>query len=295
MATTTTVVITSYADGELLRKLLDVVISSDVDRIVLMYGGCATDTNYLEQIGDPRLFFEFETQRLGKCVALNRSLKYVKGDYVFLLSGDISISPDIFSSSVLSFTDNVGVVIPKVTPRESRGLAGIIGSVLWNLHDVELSYLSHNGFNAHGGEFLAIRTSLLSELPPIVNDDAYLCINARGKGYRVLYNDRLTVSNLIPSTLGDLFQQRIRINFGHLELMKMKMDPLVMTTLVRSDRKRFFAIMLSFIRKYPRELLVLPLACILETFSLIIASMKLRRGATYLRWPIASRDARLKD
>ncbi|MEM0155453.1 MAG: glycosyltransferase [Thermoplasmataceae archaeon] len=290
MIPVSTVVITSYNDGKMLDDLVRVVISSDVDRIVLVCGGTGADSEYIKHLNDPRIIVEIEEERGGKCIALNRSIKYIEGEYVFLLSGDIEINADIFQRSLLAFSEKVGAVVPRVVPKRTRGFTGIVGSVFWKLHDVELSYLSRCGFNAHGGEFLAIRRKFVNELPLVINDDAYLCINARENGYGVFYDDALTVRNMIPPTLIELLIQRIRINFGHLELLRMKMDPAVLTTLIRSDRGKFLSILALFARKYRRDLVALPFACALEVFSLIIASRKFRRGFSYLVWPLASRD-----
>jgi cellulose synthase/poly-beta-1,6-N-acetylglucosamine synthase-like glycosyltransferase len=290
MAPVSTAVITSHNDGKMLDDLVRVVVSSDVDRIVLIYGGTSADSGYIDSLKDPRIIMEREEERQGKCAALNRSLKYIEGDYVFLLAGDIEINADIFRRSLLAFTERVGAVVPRVVPKKRRGLTGIIGSVFWKFHDVELSYQSKGGFNAHGGEFLVMRRKLVNEIPHVINDDAYMCINAREKGYDILYDESLTVRNTIPSTLRELLVQRIRINFGHLELLKMKMDPSVLTTLIRSNRKRFLSIMALFARKYRRDLLALPFACALEVFSMIIAGRKFKHGYSYLLWPIATRD-----
>ncbi len=288
--TASTAIITSFDDGLSLRRLLDSVIQSNVDQIVLMYGGERTDRDYLNALQDDRLIYEEEKERLGKSESLNRSFKYALGDLVFIVSGDISVENNVFDRCAGAFSDDIGVIVPHVIPAPMGGIHGKIGRVLWKLHDCELHYMSARNINAHGGEFVAIRKKLLSDLPKIVNDDAYLCMSARNSGYRVVYREDILVTNELPGTLLDLFVQRIRINFGHQELLKMKLDPLVMTTLIRTDRRTFFSIMTTFLKRYPEEILMLPLVCFMESLALLMAWHHARKGKSYHKWPIATRS-----
>jgi len=269
------------------------VIASDVDRIVLMYGGNRTDKEYVSSLADQRLILEEEKDRLGKAESLNRSFRFAAGELTFILSGDIQIEEDIFKRCFDAMEDDIGVIIPRVVPEPVKGLHGKIGSALWKLHDTELEYMSKRNLNVHGGEFLAIRRKLLPILPRIVNDDAYICLNAKRLGYRVEYRDDIKVRNQIPGTLIDLLIQRIRVNFGHQELLRMNLDPLVMTTLIITDRKTFFSIMVSFLKRYRKEILILPLVCIVEALALILSRSHLKKGKSYYKWPISNKDIRL--
>ncbi|MCL4359243.1 MAG: glycosyltransferase, partial [Candidatus Thermoplasmatota archaeon] len=163
--TASTAIITSFDDGLSLRRLLDSVIQSNVDQIVLMYGGERTDRDYLNALQDDRLIYEEEKERLGKSESLNRSFKYALGDLVFIVSGDISVENNVFDRCADAFSDDIGVIVPHVIPAPMGGIHGKIGRVLWKLHDCELHYMSARNINAHGGEFVAIRKKLLSDLP----------------------------------------------------------------------------------------------------------------------------------
>ncbi len=255
-----------------------------------MYGGERTDRAYLSGIRDGRLIYEEEKERLGKSESLNKSFKYALGDLVFIVSGDIFVENNVFDRCAGAFSDDIGVIVPHVIPAPMGGIHGRIGRALWELHDCELRYMSAKNLNAHGGEFIAIRKKLLSDLPRIVNDDAYLCVSARNSGYRVVYRDDILVTNELPGTLFDLFVQRIRINFGHQELLKLKIDPLVMTTLIRTDRRTFFSIMASFLKRYPEEIFILPVVCFMESLALLVAWYHARKGKSYHKWPIATRN-----
>jgi len=285
-----TAVIISYDDGVIFKNLLQEVIRSQVARIVVMIGGHNGESDFLKNIDDSRLIYESNNDRLGKCECLNRALKYVAGDYVFVISGDIELNHDIFEKLILCFSEDVGVIVPKVIPRKTPGLHGLVGDIIWKLHDVQLTYLSERGLNVHGGELIAIRRSLLNKLPLVVNDDAYLCISAKNSGYSVIYNNNVTVNNFLPTCIRDLVRQRIRINFGHQQLLRMKFNPLVMSTLLMTDRKVFFDIMRVYMRRHKRDALVLPMVFLIELLSVVIARIQIHQGKNYLIWPLVKRD-----
>ncbi len=290
--TSSTAVIISYDDGPILKNLVHEVLKSDVSRVVVMYGGHNGESEFMKSIDDKRLVCDENTERLGKCECLNRSFEYLIGDYVFVMSGDMEVDSDVFSKLISGFRDCVGVVVPKVIPRKSRGIHGLIGEIIWKLHDIQLSYLSERDLNVHGGELIAIRRSLLKKLPLVVNDDAYLCISAKNSGYSVIYDNSVTVHNFLPTGIRDLISQRVRINFGHQQLLRMKFDPLVMSTLLFTDRSVFFDIMLIYLKKYPRDAFGLPFVFLIELLSVAVARIRIRQGKNYLIWPIIKRDFR---
>ncbi len=285
-----TAVVISYDDGLTLYRLIKEILVSDVSRVVVMYGGHNGESESLRKIQDTRLILEENEERLGKCECLNRALTHVTGDFVFVMSGDIEIDHGVFERVLSSFSDDVGVVVPKVQPRKERGIHGILGAMIWKLHDIQLSYLSARGMNVHGGEFIGIRRSLLKTLPLVVNDDAYLCLSARSSGYYVAYNEGAIVHNFLPLNTYDLIRQRIRINFGHRQLLNMKMDPLVMSTMVLTNRKIFFDILRIYLKKYPRDAFVLPLVFFIELLSITVAQIHIISGKSYLIWPLIKRN-----
>jgi hypothetical protein len=58
------------------------------------------------------------------------------------------------------------------------------------------------------------------DVPELINEDAFLCLRAEVNGLSVNYLKDGEVHNLVPSNPMNLFQQRRRVNFGHIELKK---------------------------------------------------------------------------
>ncbi len=83
-----TAIIFSYNDGDLVLSPLIAVLASDVDQIILLYGG-ESISEELRNIEDTRLIKVLETERKGKVRALNSILPNVWGDLVFLIWGRI--------------------------------------------------------------------------------------------------------------------------------------------------------------------------------------------------------------
>jgi cellulose synthase/poly-beta-1,6-N-acetylglucosamine synthase-like glycosyltransferase len=284
-----TAVIFSYNDGELLLSSLRAALRGNVEEIILLYGGNDIPME-VEMISDRRLVKVHEEERKGKVKALNSILPLITGDIVFLISGDISFDPAIFDKCEERFDKGVGAISARVLPKGSKSLTGDIASLMWELHDFQLSFLSRLGMNVHGGEFLCVRGTLLWEMPEVINDDEYLCIRAASAGLRVLYLEEIEVNNTVPSNPFDLFQQRRRINFGHLEMMKDGNDPRVMDTLIRSNPRLFLEIFSSFLHEKRVKFVHLAGAIIIEFMVLVSSRIDLAAGKDHRKWAMVKRE-----
>jgi cellulose synthase/poly-beta-1,6-N-acetylglucosamine synthase-like glycosyltransferase len=280
------VLIFGYEERVSLSQLLPRVLAEPVGRVLVAYGGNDGTREMLEAIHDPRLTTEYESDRAGKAEAFNRVRSRLEGEVAFLLSGDIRIPPGVFSRVLEEFQPGVGVVIPRIVPRNRRNLLTRLGRVLWDLHDVQLSYLDRAGRNVHGGEFLAIRTDALAAIPPVINDDAYLCLRAHQMGYAVRYARSVVVENSVPETLGELLSQRRRVNYGHTQLLSLGMDPRVLDSLVTRAPGEFVRILGRFLREYPADAFYAPLLALLEGAAVGRGGADFRASVDYSKWPL---------
>ncbi len=178
----------------------------------------------------------------------------------------------------------------KVRPTNSIRFTEKIGTLMWDMHDVQLRYLRRIGSNVHGGEFLCVRKGLLRELPEVINEDAFLCIKASKNDLSVVYLEDEEAHNLVPSNLMDLFQQRRRVNFGHLEIQRIGWDPRIMDTLMFNDPSLFLEIFVTFLREAKWNVFTLFGAISIEVLANLSARMDYFFGKDHRKWTMVKRE-----
>ena len=284
-----TAIIFSYNDGDLVLSPLRSVLKSEVDQVFLLYGGDPIPEE-ISRIQDNRLIKVLEKERKGKVKALNSISSNILGDIVFLISGDVSFDPSLIKRCEDSFTGTTGVVSVRVLPSNTRNYTEKIGALMWEMHDLQLSILSESGINVHAGEFLCVRKGLLRDLPEVINEDEYLCIEAANNSLSVKYLKDQEVHNYVPSNLVDLLQQRRRVNFGHIEIEKIGWDPRIMDTLVFSETPLFLVIFSTFLKQKKWNVATLFGAVSIEILANLSARMDSYFGKDHRKWTMVKRE-----
>ena len=284
-----TAIIFSYNDGDLVLSPLKSVLKSDVDQVFLLYGGDPIPEE-ISRIQDNRLIKVLEKERKGKVKALNSISSNILGDIVFLISGDVSFDPSLIKRCEDSFTGTTGVVSVRVLPSNTRNYTEKIGTLMWEMHDLQLSILSESGINVHAGEFLCVRKGLLRDLPEVINEDEFLCIEAANNSLSVKYLKDQEVHNYVPSNLVDLLQQRRRVNFGHIEIEKIGWDPRIMDTLVFSETHLFLVIFSTFLKQKKWNVATLFGAVSIEILANLSARMDSYFGKDHRKWTMVKRE-----
>ncbi len=289
-----TAIIFSYNDGDLVLSPLKSVLQSDVDQVFLLYGGEPVSEE-VNKIEDTRLIKVLEKERKGKVKALNSIVANVWGDLVFLISGDVSFDTSLIKRCEKAFTGTTGVVSVRVKPSNSENFTERMGALMWEMHDLQLTHLSKMGNNVHGGEFLCVRKGLLRDVPEVINEDAFLCLRASSVGLSVVYLEGDEVRNFVPSNPLDLFQQRRRVNFGHLEIQRMGWDPRVMDTLMFSEPSLFLDILVEFLRERKWNVFTLSGAISIEVLANLSARMDYFFGKDHRKWTMVERETVLNS
>ena len=284
-----TAIIFSYNDGDLVLSPLKSVLKSDVDQVFLLYGGDPIPEE-ISRIQDNRLIKVLEKERKGKVKALNSISSNILGDIVFLISGDVSFDPSLIKRCEDSFTGTTGVVSVRVLPSNTRNYTEKIGALMWEMHDLQLSILSESGINVHAGEFLCVRKGLLRDLPEVINEDEFLCIEAANNSLSVKYLKDQEVHNYVPSNLVDLLQQRRRVNFGHIEIEKIGWDPRIMDTLVFNETPLFLVIFSTFLKQKKWNVATLFGAVSIEILANLSAKMDSYFGKDHRKWTMVKRE-----
>lgn len=272
-----------------LKRLVPKILRSNVDQIIISYGGNDESDKFLRSLEDSRLELIYEKKRIGKRAAVNYAMGKITGDIVFQISADIDFEQVIFEKCCDEMTDEVGVVVPNVIPIKLDNFAKRLGSLLWHLEDVQKDFYDRLEENNHGGEFLAIRAKLIEPIPQIVNnDDGFVCANAKKKGFKVKYLKNYAIYNTPPGCIRELILQRERVVLAHIEMVRIGLPENVLDTLIWSNRLYFSRIMHSFILRYPRDLPFLPLLVFVELVAHFLARFRFDRNSRKSSWDLLS-------
>lgn len=282
----TSAVVFAYDEERALRRCIPSLLDSDVEEVLVMYGGHDGSKAYLESLSDPRLHLEYENDRAGKWRAFNLAIERVRGEIVFLISGDIAFAPDLLERLESRFAPEVGLVFPRVIPTNVHDLVSRLGQTLWDVHDLQILTCAEEGMTVHGGEFQAVRRSLLEPLEGVINEDAYLCLRVAARGYRVLYDRGAVVYNTVPETVGDLLRQRVRVNYGHRQLADAGLDPSTLDRLVWQRPDLCLRVLGRAVRERPSNAARLPLLAAFEMWSLLRGHRDFSRGVDHGRWSL---------
>lgn len=282
----TSAIVFAYEEEAALRQSLPSLLASTVDEIVIMYGGADGSRAYVESIRDPRVYSEFEPLRAGKWRAFNRAIEIVRGDIVFLVSGDIRFDPAALDHLRRQCTPDVGVVFPRVVPTNIKSPVTQIGAALWDVHDGQIVECQRRGLPIHGGELQAVRRTILEPLEGVINEDAYLCLRAWKRGFRVVYDRDVVVYNTVPESLEEFLAQRARVNYGHTQLSGVGHDPSTLDRLVWSRPDICARVLVRCVRDRPVNALRLPLLALVELIALGRGRRDFLRHIDYSQWTL---------
>ena len=251
--------------GPLLKNILWKQELSPLSEIIVVCSGCVDNTldivkEYAKK--DKRIKLLVERQRQGKASAVNQILTKAKGDAILFISADTIPKEKCFSQLISRFDNSkVGVVCGRPVPiNNSTSFTGRIVQILWGIHDYIFKQLDDTGLARHASEAFCIRRGITDTIPlNIVNDDSYLALTARAKGWKIEYEPKSRISICGPKTLLDYIKQRRRVIYGHHQTRRLTAETpqyFVLATGTRSFATKFihwvftkydvFSIMLFF-------------------------------------------------
>jgi biofilm PGA synthesis N-glycosyltransferase PgaC len=210
--------------GELLTNILSIQgIPKDAE-VIAVCSGCQDGTaEVVREFArrDRRVKLIEEPRRLGKAAAVNKILSKAKGEQIVFVSADVIPRQDCIMSLVRTMADeNVGIACGRPEPiRRGRKLVKGLVETLWGFHNWQLEKLNHAGVLMHASEVFCVRNGIVKQIPRgLVNDDAFLAVAAKGKGYRIKYVPQSEVKVFGPQTISDYLTQRRRIIAGHYQV-----------------------------------------------------------------------------
>jgi cellulose synthase/poly-beta-1,6-N-acetylglucosamine synthase-like glycosyltransferase len=93
---------------------------------------------------------------------------------------------------------------------------------MWRFHGHVFEELNDAGLARHATEAFCIRNGIINKIPPeTINDDAYIAVTAKKKGWLIKYSAESTISMCGPRSYSEYFQQRRRVIYGHYQVRKL--------------------------------------------------------------------------
>lgn len=233
-----------------------------------------------------------ERERLGKTASYNRIIREIAGNPVFLISGDVRFDPETPLKLLKMASDDVGLVIPRIVPVNGENLAQKVGITIWNTHEIFNRIRHKSGQFFCGGEF-----QLISGVPPpipedIINDDEYLGSLIYSSGKRIVYCEEAIVHNETPGNFIGLLQQRVRVNYGHFQCLKLFGNTSSFSLEFARNIKESLSILKKLVMGKSGGTFILFLAIYVEFTSLLISKLDFLFKVDMRKWRIVNPDVR---
>jgi len=226
-----TVGICAYNEGKNIGKLINNILHeqefSANSEVLVVCSGCTDNTaKTVRQFAaqDSRIKLHIEDKRSGKASAVNHILANAKGNVILFISADVLPRRGSFSKLLSRLkSPDVGIVCGSPVPvNRPISLVGRLVRLLWSFHNHVFRELNDAGLARHATEIFCVRKGIVDQIPAeTVNDDAYIAVTAKKKGWLIKYAAESRVSICGPKTFREYFQQRRRIIFGHYQLRKL--------------------------------------------------------------------------
>jgi len=223
--------ICAYNEEKNIGRLLNNVLFKQAlpvdSEVLVVCSGCTDNTprivrEFAEK--DSRLKIHFEEKRSGKASAINYILSHATGDFIILISADTLPKKGSFSRLTAKVQkSNVGIVCGNPVPiNPPSSLVGRIVQLLWSFHGHVFEQLNDSGLARHATELFCIRKGIVNSMPAgTVNDDAYLAVETKKRGWLIKFDSKSQVLISGPGTFHEYFEQRRRIIFGHFQIKKL--------------------------------------------------------------------------
>jgi cellulose synthase/poly-beta-1,6-N-acetylglucosamine synthase-like glycosyltransferase len=248
---------------------------------------------------DHRLTIILEKEREGKASALRKILRRATGDILVLASSDIKLG-----------VHSIGYLVNALASHETWGAVDShvevingethfidrVSILLWEVHNETLDLLDDEGRLGHvAGDLLAVKRDLLSEIPNVINDDAYIALSIQRKGFLVRRVKNALVWIMGPRNPADYVAQRSRVLQGHLQTIRdLRVMPTTFEfTLVWNPLRNIRILRLVLSRLGASYMPTLFTALILELVSFQAALLRMILRRKYGPWRIVESTKRV--
>jgi cellulose synthase/poly-beta-1,6-N-acetylglucosamine synthase-like glycosyltransferase len=291
----TTVGISAYNEKKNISNLLEVVLNDQElpveSEVLVVCSGCTDNTEDLVQKyvkKDSRVKLVIEAKKNGKASAINQIFSKAKGKSIIFISADTLPKKGCFSR-LLKMVKLPGVGISCANPvpvNSSSSMIGKLVNLLWSFHGHVFEQLNNAGLTRHATEVFCIRRGILDGIPSdTVNDDAYIALTAKKKGWLIKFDKKAEVSMCGPKTFSDYFNQRRRILFGHHQVKKSTGEtPQHLLYLLPHYPIKTIKLLLWVLKKY--SISTFSTFVMIELFINAIASFDVLAGRSHTNWVV---------
>jgi poly-beta-1,6-N-acetyl-D-glucosamine synthase len=226
-----TVGICAFNEEKNIGKLLaNVLVEQNLpieSEILVVCSGCTDNTieianHFASQ--DSRVKIILESERKGKASAINKIFYNATGEVLLFISSDVLPYKASFQELLAKLDEpDVGIVSGNPIPVNDSGtLIGRVVKLMWLFHGHVFHDLNDAGLARHATEVFCIRKGIVEKIPEeTVNDDAFIAVTAKTRGWLIKYSEKAKVSICGPKSFLEYFQQRRRVIFGHYQLRKL--------------------------------------------------------------------------
>jgi len=260
-----------YNEAENIRELAESILAQknfNFSEVIFIVSACTDNSiavakQFMEK--DARFRLIEESSRNGKAAAVNLFLKNAQGDIYILLSSDIILDEDCLSLLIKPLIEEIaGMTGAHVIPvQRNSNFICLLNRIIWEIT---------NQFNVSKpklGEAVAFK-NIINEIPyNTAVDEASIEAFFIARGYKLRYVEKALVYNKCPITIRDLFIQRTRIFWGHLDT-KAQLG----YTVGSMDLRLVAKVLFVYTRRNPRLFVLIFLLCALEAVSRLTAYCK---------------------
>jgi cellulose synthase/poly-beta-1,6-N-acetylglucosamine synthase-like glycosyltransferase len=126
-----------------------------------------------------------------------------------------------------------------------------------------------------------------------VNEDAYIAVKCKAKGYRLVMEEKAKIYFKSPTTISDLINKRRRIIYGHLKVKeKTGFTPCVLEMSPFQDQ---ISVISRFLIGNIDYIPIFLLAFLLEIYVNVLARIDRMKKSPHVLWKIAKTTKNLKD
>lgn len=211
----------------LLKNILEEQALAAESEVLVVCSGCTDATADIVQsysAHDNRVKLYIEEKRQGKASAINYILSHANYAPILFVSADTLPTKGSFQRLAQRLqAPNVGIVCGNPVPiNQSDSQVGRLVQLLWSLHGHVFEELNRDGLARHASEIFCMRKGILDHIPSeTVNDDAYIAVTTKERGWLVEFEAQAKVLIRGPMTFQEYFRQRRRILFGHYQIRKL--------------------------------------------------------------------------
>ncbi len=224
------VIITAFREPNI-RRAIDAVLAQELpEEFELIVAAPDAETenlvsNYKKKF--PQIKY-FKDPGRGKSFALNLLFKEARGGVMIFTDGDVILGKNAVKNILKYFVDKeVGVVSGRPVPTNSKdNMLGYWAHLLMEAgaHSIRQELFAQGKFLEASGYLLAIRASVISEIPLDVAEDAIIPYLFWKRGYKIAYAEDAEVFVKSADNFRDFVRQRVRTAKAHETLKKYAPD-----------------------------------------------------------------------